>query len=1006
MTFSLAQILTFIVIYLSLLFTVAHSADRGWIPRVIVENPIIYVLSLGVVAGGFAISGTLELAARHGYSFLLYYSGLVMMFILGTLILLPLLRICRIYQLSSLADVLTFRFRSNGVGASITIAMCITMLPLLALQIQAVADSIHILAGDSDYLLTGLARQDRLAFVFCFIITVFTLLFGSRQRQGQGRNEGLVVAIAFESVVKLIAFSIVMIVAVQGSFGGFAELDMWLSRNAQVAKLLDQPLSGELARGLLLIFFAGAVAMPHIFHMAFAENTESRHLRTATWGLPLYLMLLSLPVLPVVLAGIKLEQPLPLDYTALGVGQALQSPTISSAAFVAGLSAASATIIVSTLALANMCMNHLLLPWRIPKPESDRSLYSQLTWLRRGVICAIILCGYLFFRIIGGKESLTQLGLVAFVGTLQFLPGIVATLYWPGANRKGLIAGMVAGLGVWTVTLLLPLVGMPSLLLADTGNLLGSSDSVWLRATLLSTILNGGLFALVSLATTRTREEIVAAEICSMDDLSRPFRHTISLRGSAEFIEALVPVLGETTARNEVNRALQELQFDQNESRPYALRRLRGRIEANLSGLLGPAVAHSILQTCIPLQGGTTEGIDDINLIERNLEKAQVHFTGLAADLDNLRRHYRQTLNNLPVGVCSLGSDGEILMWNRAMEQLTWIDGSDVLGSLLNSLPRPWSDTLGGFTDTDQKDFQKREVVDANGTSRWITLHKASTASVTQIGEDLVILAEDVTDSQQMEQELLHTERLASIGRLAAGVAHEVGNPITGIACLAQNLEYESDLAEIRQTGVDIHKQTERVTRIVESLVNFSHVGSAAGNIQLTACNLADCIDEAVSLLSLDTNARTVSFRNACDRETLVLADSQRLLQVFLNLLGNARDASAVGAPVTVLEIETHGEGVCIAVDDEGSGIPIDVQGRVFEPFFTSKEPGQGTGLGLALVYSIMEDLGGSVSLVSPVDEDSGCGTRFQVTLRSASYDTTVTGDPKDVGYAVEDNPT
>jgi PAS domain S-box-containing protein len=405
------------------------------------------------------------------------------------------------------------------------------------------------------------------------------------------------------------------------------------------------------------------------------------------------------------------------------------------------------------------------------------------------------------------------------------------------------------------------------------------------------------------------------------------------------------------------------------------------------------------------MQSNIAAGVDDINLIERNLEKAQVHFTGLAADLDNLRRHYRQTLNNLPVGVCSLGSDGEILMWNRAMEQIAGIDGSDVLGSLLKTLPQPWSDTLVGFADDHQDDFQKREVMDTAGNSRWFTLHKASTTSVTQIGEDLVILVEDVTDTQHMEQELLHTERLASIGRLAAGVAHEVGNPITGIACLAQNLEYESDLTEIRQTAIDILKQTGRVTRIVESLVNFSHVGSASGDIQLTACNLADCVDEAISLLSLDTNARAVDFRNHCDRETLVLGDSQRLLQVFLNLLANARDASAANTPVTVHEIDAGQDGVSIAVDDEGSGIPVELQSRVFEPFFTSKEPGHGTGLGLALVYSIMEDLGGSISLVSPLDETRGRGTRFKMFLRSASYDTSVTGDPKDPRPAVEGNP-
>ena len=298
--------------------------------------------------------------------------------------------------------------------------------------------------------------------MFCFIITIFTLLFGTRQAQGRPRNEGLVVAIAFESAMKLIALLGVGLLAVYGSFGGFSEMEAWLASDPRAQALLDQPLRGDMARGMLLLFFAGAVAMPHIFHMAFAENRESTHLRVATWGMPLYLLLLSLPVLPIVLSGLHSGQALPAEYTALGVAQALSSRTMTIAAFVAGLSAASATIIVTTLALANMCLNHLILPLRVLRTNASDGIYDQLKWLRRAVIIALILAGYVFYRFLSNEQSLTQLGIVAFVGTLQFLPGIVATLYWPAANRKGLLAGLVAGLGTWVVALMLPVLGVYS----------------------------------------------------------------------------------------------------------------------------------------------------------------------------------------------------------------------------------------------------------------------------------------------------------------------------------------------------------------------------------------------------------------------------------------------------------------------------------------------------------------------------------------------------------------
>ncbi|MFT5334669.1 MAG: Na+/proline symporter, partial [Halioglobus sp.] len=615
MSYSLPQILLFIVAYLSGLFAVAHVADRGIISEKITRHPAVYVLSLGVFAGAMASYGTLELAYRYGYSFLLYYLGIVLMFVLSTLLMMPLLKLCRIYQLSSLADVLTFRFRSQKVGIAITLAMCITLLPLLALQIQAVADSIHILAGDHRYLLAGGERQDGLAFVFCIIITVFAILFGTRHVSSQRRNDGLVVAIAFESLVKLAALFILFIVAIYGVFGGFSGLENWLGENPVVGGVLEYRMEGDSARALLLIFFAGAVCMPHIFHMAFAENTESRDLKSATWGLPLYMLLLSLPVLPLTWAGIKLGHDFPIEYTGLAMGLFLESTSVSVVAFVAGLSAASATIIVTTLALANMCLNHLILPTGVLQVDGAESIYAQLKWLRRLLITLLILAGYIFFNIISGRETLTQLALVAFIGTLQFLPGIVATLYWAKANRKGLLSGLAAGLTTWFFTLLMPIVSDFEPLFLRS---LAAGDGSWATAAMLALLLNTVLFIVVSLTTKTSADEKVAAEICSMDDLTRPIRQTLALQSSAEFARNLSSALGENTAQEEVSRALRELQFDETESRPYALRRLRGRVEANLSGLLGPSVAHSIIDRCIPFQPSLHGSTEDINLIERN----------------------------------------------------------------------------------------------------------------------------------------------------------------------------------------------------------------------------------------------------------------------------------------------------------------------------------------------------------------------------------------------------
>ncbi|MGB2336877.1 MAG: sensor histidine kinase, partial [Alcanivorax sp.] len=217
----------------------------------------------------------------------------------------------------------------------------------------------------------------------------------------------------------------------------------------------------------------------------------------------------------------------------------------------------------------------------------------------------------------------------------------------------------------------------------------------------------------------------------------------------------------------------------------------------------------------------------------------------------------------------------------------------------------------------------------------------------------------------------------ASIGRLAAGVAHEIGNPVTAIACLAQNLDSETDAEEQLESSQQILEQTRRITRIVESLVTFSHSGGIKHS-QHVPVNIRDTVDEAVSLLLLDPDHRQQPFNNQCEPEHWVQGDPQRLLQVFINLLGNAADASADKQPV-IIRCEAADEVLDVIVEDQGHGIPDELRDALFEPFVTSKPPGRGTGLGLALVYSIIEEHLGAIRVESPITEQGG--TRFIIRL-------------------------
>ncbi|WP_437881588.1 ATP-binding protein [Pseudomonas sp. LRF_L74] len=971
MSFDLSQLILIGAGYLFILFGVAWLSEKRIIPRSVIRHPLTYTLSLGVYASAWAFYGTVGLAYQYGFGFLSAYLGITGAFLLAPVLLYPILRITRTYQLSSLADLFAFRFRSSWAGALTTLFMLVGVLPLLALQIQAVADSIGILTREP--------LQNRFALGFCAWMILFTILFGARHIATREKHEGLVFAIAFESLVKLVCLSAIGLYSLYHVFGGPGELELWLLQNQASLNALHTPLQEGPWRTLLLVFFASAIVMPHMYHMTFTENLNPRTIISASWGLPLFLLLMSLSIPLILWAGLRLGAPTSPEYFPLGVGIAANQPLLALVAYVGGLSASTGLIIVTTLALSGMALNHLVLP--IYQPPAEGNIYRWLKWTRRALICAIIMASYGFYLMLGKDQGLANLGIVAFVATLQFLPGALSVLYWPTANRLGFICGLLTGILVWALSMLLPLVSSQQALnLPFIEYIYSLNDTSWHLAAIGSLAANVLVFTLISLFTDSSPEERSAAEACTVDNIRRPQRRELQATSPQEFAIQLTKPLGARTAQKEVEKALQDLHLPFDEHRPYALRRLRDRIEANLSGLMGPSVSQDIVENFLPYKSGSESYVtEDIHFIESRLEDYHSRLTGLAAELDALRRFHRQTLQELPMGVCSLAKDLEILMWNKAMEELTGIAAQQVVGSRLATLGEPWRQLLGDFVEQDDEHLHKQRL-QPNGEERWLNLHKAAIDEPLSLGNSgLVLLIEDVTETRVLEDQLVHSERLASIGRLAAGVAHEIGNPVTGIACLAQNLREENEEdEEMVELSSQIIDQTKRISRIVQSLMNFAHAGAQQRSEY--PVNLADVAQDAISLLSLNRNSTEVIFLNLCDPGHLAKGDPQRLAQVLINLLSNARDASSEGGTIRVSS-EASEQSVHLIVEDEGSGIPKAIMDRLFEPFFTTKDPGKGTGLGLALVYSIVEEHYGHILIDSPADLERQCGTRFRVTL-------------------------
>ncbi len=960
MNFNLTELLFIATTYLTFLFGTAYITEKGWIPTRIIYHPVTYVLSLGVFTSVWTFYGTFAQAKTSGYSFLASYLGGSAAFFLAPVILVPILRITRTYQLSSLADLFAFRFRSATAGTLTALFSLIAILPLISIQIHAVTESLNILNQDFS--------SEQVAVGFCTLIALFSILFGARNPSLRYNRTGLIVAMATGSLIKLIAIGSIALFALYGVMEGPGGLELWLQQHPEETEVFNTPLDSDMWRTMLLGFFSAIIVMPHTFHMMFTENTSSNSLHKASWGVPLYLLLLALAVPPILWAGIKLgvgDQP---AFLILNMGVALNSNFLTILAFIGGLAAASGIIIVATISITSMLQNHIVLP--LVPPVATHELYSRLLWLRRTLIIVMMLFSYLFYSKIGLNFNLQWLGTLTFIAFMQFLPGILATLFWPGANRTGFCLGLIAGMGTWIITMLLGLLSGTDI---ETAQFIQQD---WHQIAIYALAANITIFLLASVITKSSKEEIASASACLHNSLQRPVGPQLDIGNSDELVELLSKRLGKATAQREIDNALTELSLHNKELDAIDLMRLNTLIESRLSALFGPVGASLLLNQNAEDNTLNYYRTQDIHLLEGQLENYQTRLSGLAAELDNLRRHHRMTLQRLPIGACSLDEKGQIIFWNEEMEHFTGLRTPSVLTKKLATIAAPWGELLSDFSTQKQNHLLSHHML-INEENCWISLHKASLADDTNA---MVILLENETENQILVNRLSHNERLASIGRFAAGVAHEIGNPVTGIACLAQNLKYETDDPIILESGDQIVAQTDRITRIVQSLIRFAHTGQSDIQRFEESVNLKTVTDEAIHLVSMDSRGRQIQLINNINAEVIVGGDPQRLLQVFVNLINNACDASPENS-IVWLDTQEHSSSIEVTITDEGSGIIKEHQDKLFEPFFTTKDPGKGTGLGLPLVYNIIEEHYGSIRIVSPANKNQNNGTQVVITL-------------------------
>ncbi|MBT8342357.1 MAG: histidine kinase [Desulfatitalea sp.] len=460
------------MVYIGILFAVAYYGDkRADAGRSIINNPYVYALSLAVYCTAWTFYGSVGRAVNSGPAFLSIYIGPTLMMTLGWGVLRKIMRISRELRITSIADFIASRYgKSMLLGGLVAVIAVLGIVPYISLQLKAISTSFQILSGQSaENAAQGVRRmpffQDN-AFYVAFLLAAFAVLFGTRKPDATERHEGLVAAIALESIIKLIAFLAVGVFTTFYLFDGFGNLFQATASRPEIKTLLTffSNESNACIDWSVHVFLSmlAIILLPRQFQMAVIENVDEGHLKKAIWLFPLYMLAINVFVLPVALAGMHqfTGQPMDADTFVLNLPLVHQQKALTLLVFIGGMSAATGMVIVETIALSTMISNNLVMPLLLNLPQlklADRdNLGTWLVAIRHGAIVLVILLGYIYYHLTAEFYPLVSIGLVSFAAVAQFAPALLGGIFWKGGTSKGALWSMVVGFVVWGYTLVLP----------------------------------------------------------------------------------------------------------------------------------------------------------------------------------------------------------------------------------------------------------------------------------------------------------------------------------------------------------------------------------------------------------------------------------------------------------------------------------------------------------------------------------------------------------------------
>ncbi len=1017
--------------YVSALFTLAWVGDRFIRPRrKEAGRPLIYALSLAVYCSSWTFFGSVGLAASTGYDFLPVYLGPILMFAVGWPVISRIVRLAKSQNITSVADFLAARYgKSPAVAAIVTGVMIAGSLPYMALQLKAVAVSIDTLLGPDHLIGLNVAAGFNLdtGLLIAIALAAFAVLFGTRHIDATEHQDGLMLAIAAESLIKLAAFMAIGAFVVFSLFGGPVQFMARAAAHPGLGDLFGQGFNGSVWLTTTLLSLVCIVLLPRQFHVTVVENYSQAEIRRAAWLFPLYLVLINLFVVPIAAAGLILLRPgeVEPDMFVLGLPLSVGAKWLAVVAFIGGLSAATAMVIVDGIALAILVCNGFVVPWLVRRQPADEMLSRDMTAfllnVRRIAIFAILMLAYGVYRALGQVHGLAQIGLISFAAIAQLAPAFFGGLIWRQATARGAIAGIVAGFSIWAYTLLMPWMtkaGWLPMSFIENGplgiGLLKPQELLYLQfdplahGVLMSLMANILAYTFVSLLRPPVPIERLQAQVFVLDDPPRPVATpAFRIWRTSLTVGDLQQTAGRYLGPERVERSFAEYAASRNTPLLPQAEADVGTVtftEHLLTSAIGAASARLVL--ALLLKRGNISSQSALRLLDDASEAIQYNRDLLQSALDQVRH-----------GLTVFDKDMRLICWNRQFRELLNLP-SDLgrVGVPLDQILRTVAEQ--GDLGPGPVDQKIAEIYTKLAVSREVFRQQMATSGrIIEIRPTpmpqggIVTTYSDITDRVAAAQALERAnetlerrvqERTAELTqvnealaaakaqadaasldktRFLAAASHDILQPLNAARLYASSLVERQHGTDEARLARNVDVSLEAVEEIIGTLLDISRLDAGHLAPEPHAFSLADLFDQL--RVEFEPMARGKGLALELIPTGLwINTDRPLLRRVLQNLIANAVKYTRKGR--ILVGCRRRGACVVIQVLDTGPGIPAAKQALIFMEFQRLEETAasvRGLGLGLSIVERIVRVLGTTIEVRST----PGKGSTFSLQLPRAA---------------------